>query len=63
MGTATLEEKLLRNIVYMRETVLHSIFFDLLESYNALDRYQCLDILAGYEVGLRTLRIMWTYWF
>ena len=27
-----------------------------------MDRYRCLDILAGYGVGPRTLRILQTCW-
>ena len=37
-GTATLEAKLLQNIISMRETVIHSIFPDLHKAYNALYR-------------------------
>ena len=59
---ATLEGKLLQHLIDMRDTVLHSIFFDLCKAYNTLDRDRRLDILAGYGVGTGTLRIMWTYW-
>ena len=31
-------------------------------SYNSLDRYRYLEILVGYGVGPRSLRILWTYW-
>ena len=47
----------------MRETVLHSIFLDLRKAYDALDRDRCLDILAGYGVGPRTLHVLRKYWF
>ena len=56
-GTSTLEAKLLQQIIAMRETVLRSVFLDMHKAYDALDRYQCLDILEGYGVGPRTLRI------
>ena len=46
----------------MTETVLHATLFDLSKGYNALYRDRCIDILAGYGVGLRTLRILRTYW-
>ena len=62
MGTATLEENLLKQIIAMRETFLHSIFLDILNACDALDRDQCLDILVGCVVGPRTLRVLWTYW-
>ena len=61
-GTATIEDKLLHNIINMMETVLHSISLDLCKAYDALDRDHCLGILAGYGVGPRTLRILRTYW-
>ena len=31
-------------------------------TYDALDRNRCLDILAGYGVGPKTIRIMRKYW-
>ena len=43
--------------------VFHSIFLDLRKAFDALDRDLCLDILAGYGVGPRTLHILQTYWF
>ena len=61
-GTSTLEAKLLHQLIAMRETVLHSIFLNLRKAYNNLERYRCLDILSGYGVGARTLRILRTYW-
>ena len=62
VGNSTLEENLLQQITAMRETVFHSIFLNLRKSYNALDRDLCLDILAGYGAGARTIRILQTYW-
>ena len=47
-GTTTLEEKFLHQLIDMRDTVLHSTFLDLCKAYTALDRGQCLVILAGY---------------
>ena len=52
----------MQQFIAIRETVLHYIFLDLCKAYNALDREICLDILAGYGVGLRTLHILRTYW-
>ena len=62
MGTATLKVKLLQNLITMRETILHAIFLYLRKAYDALDREICLDILAGYGLGPRTIRILRTYW-
>ena len=61
-GTATLEAKLLQNLVALREEVLYVIFLDLHKAYDALDRSRCLEILEGYGVGLRACWILWTYW-
>ena len=44
----------------MRETFLYEISLGMRKAYNALDRYICLDILAGCRVGTRTLRILRT---
>ena len=46
----------------MKETVLHAIFLNLRKAYNALGRDRYLNILAGYIVGPRTLRILRIYW-
>ena len=62
METSTLEAKVLQQLFAMRDTVLHSILLDLRKAYNTLDMYRCLDILTGFEVGIRMLRILRTYW-
>ena len=62
MKTTILDSKLVQQLIAMRERVLHYILLDLLKAYNALDRDPYLDILSGYEVGPRTLRILRTYW-
>ena len=61
MGTATLEVKLLQQVAALREAVLHAIFLDLHNSYDALERSRFLDILEGYVVGTRTLRLLRRY--
>ena len=40
MGTATLKAKLLHKLTATREAVLHTIFMDLQNVYDALDRYR-----------------------
>ena len=59
-GTATLEAKIIQQLIAMGETVLHFIFLNLRKAYNAMYRDCCLDILAGYGVGPRTLHILRT---
>ena len=44
-GTATLEAKLLQQLVALREEVLYLIFLGLHKVYEALDRSRCLEIL------------------
>ena len=46
----------------MREAVLHTIFLDLHKAYDTLDRSRCLEILEGYGVGPRSLRLFRRYW-
>ena len=43
------------------EMGFHSIFLNLRKAYDALYRDPCLDILAWYVVGPRTLRILYIY--
>ena len=61
-GTTTLKEKLLQQLVAMREMVLHTIFLGLRTAYGALDRERYLDTLARYGVGPRTICILQMYW-
>ena len=61
-GTATLEVRLLQQVTTMREAVLHAIFLDLKNSYDALDRSSCLDIMEVYGVSPRSLRLLCRYW-
>ena len=42
MGTASLEAKMLQQLVAMSQEVLYAIFLDLHKVYDALDRYRCL---------------------
>ena len=60
-GTATLEAKLLQKLAAMRDEVLYVIFLDLTKAYNALDRSRSLEILNGYGLGDRVLRLLREY--
>ena len=46
----------------MRVAVLHAIFLDLHKACDALDRSRYLDILEGYGVVPRALRLLSRYW-
>ena len=60
-GTTTHKAKQLHQLISIRETFLHSIFFYLRKAYNDLDRDRCLDILVGYGVGHSKRRILRIY--
>ena len=61
-GNTTIEVKLLQQVTSMKESVLNVILLDLHKAHNALDRYRCLEILEGYGVGPRALRLLCRYW-
>ena len=61
-GTATLEVKLIQQVVALRQAVLHEILLDLHKAYNSLDRSRCLEILEVYGMGTRDLRLLCRYW-
>ena len=60
-GTASLEAKLLKHLMAMREAVLYEVFLDLQKAYAALDQDSCLEIIEAYGVGPRALWLLWTY--
>ena len=62
-GTAAPEAKLLGQLTTMREVVLFEVFLYLQKAYDAFDRERALEFLAAYGVGLRTVRLLWTYWY
>ena len=62
MMTATLEIKLIQQVLAMREAFLQTIFLDLNKLYNSLDRSRCLAILEGYDMEPRDLRLLCRYW-
>ena len=59
---ATFEEKLFQQLISMRDTVPYAIILNLCKACYTLDMERCLDILAGYRVGPRTIRILRMYW-
>ena len=59
-GTASLEAKLLQQLMAMRKEVLYQVFLELQKVYSALDWERCLKILTVYGVGPRALRLLWT---
>ena len=50
-GTAIMEVELQQQFAWVEQEPLYQIYLDLRKAYDALDRGQCLKILAGYRVG------------
>jgi hypothetical protein len=61
-GTATMEVKLAQQLAYREQEAWHQIFLDLRKAYDAMDRGRCLDILAGYGVGPKLIRLLTHFW-
>ena len=61
-GNASLKSNMIQQVVAMREEVFYNIFLDLHKSYNILDRYRCLGILAACRVGRNAIHLLWRYW-
>jgi hypothetical protein len=56
-GTAIMEVKLQQQHAWVEQAPLYQIYLDFRKAYDALDRGQCLEILAGYGVGPNLLRL------
>ena len=63
IGTASLEVKLLQNLTVMREEVLYKVLIHLQKYYDVLDRERCMEILVGYGIRPRTMRVIRLYWY
>jgi hypothetical protein len=61
-STAHIEAKLQMQLSCVRQQTLYQVFIDLVKAYDTLDRGQTLDILEGYGVGKRTLRLLKSFW-
>ena len=61
-GTATLDANIFQQITDMRKEFLSKVFLDLWKAYDALDQERALNLLAAYEVGPMTVRLLQTYW-
>ena len=53
---------MLQELMEIRGEALYKILLDLHKAYHTLDRNRCLDILAAYRVGLRSIRFLHRYW-
>jgi hypothetical protein len=61
-STANIEAKLQMQLSCVRRQTLYQVFIDLAKAYDTLDQGRTLDILEGYEVGKRTLRLLKIFW-
>ena len=59
---ATLEDKILQQIVVLSQEVLYKIFVYLHKSYDVLNWGHDLVILEGYGVGLQICQHLTQYW-
>jgi hypothetical protein len=57
-----MEVKLQQQLAWVDKDPLYQIYLDLRKAYDALDRGQCLEILAGYSVGPSLLRLQKQFW-
>jgi hypothetical protein len=61
-GTATIEAKLTQQLAWVEQEPLYQIFVDLCKAYNHLNREKCLEIMTGYGVGPKLLRLQTQFW-
>ena len=61
-GTTTLEEKLMQQFSGITHEPLFQILLDVRKAYGSLDRGRCMDILWGYEMGMKMARLLVHHW-
>jgi hypothetical protein len=61
-GTATIEAKLAQQLAWMEQEPLYQVFVDLRKAYDHLDREWCIEIMIGYGVGPKLLRLQIQFW-
>jgi hypothetical protein len=61
-STANIEAKFQMQLSCVRRHMLYQVFIDLAKAYNTLDRGRTLEILEGYGVGKRILRLLNNFW-
>jgi hypothetical protein len=62
MGMATIEAKLAQQLSWVEQELLYQVFVDLRKAYNHLDRAKCIEIMTGYGVGPKLLRLQEKFW-
>ena len=61
-GTAIIEAKLQQELAHLQRRPLFQIYLDLKKAFDSLDRPRTLDILRGYGMGPRLLKLLETFW-
>jgi hypothetical protein len=61
-GTATIEVKLVQQLALLDQKPWHQIFLDLHKAYDAMDWEKTLEILSGYSIIPRALRLIKQFW-
>jgi hypothetical protein len=61
-GMATIEAKLAQQLAWVEQEPLYQIFVDLRKAYNHLNQEKCLEIMTGYGVGPKLLRLQTQFW-
>ncbi len=62
MGMATIEAKLAQQLAWVEQKPLFQVFVDLCKAYDHLNRAKCLEIMTGYGVGPKLLRLQEKFW-
>ncbi len=57
-----MEVKLQQQLAWVEQAPLYQIYLVLRKAYDALDQGRCLEILAGYGVGLNLLHLQKKFW-
>jgi hypothetical protein len=60
-GTATIEAKL-QQLAWVKQEPLYQVFVDLHKAYSHLNCTKCLEIMTGYGVGPKLLRLQEKFW-
>jgi hypothetical protein len=61
-GSATIESKLCIQLATIHQIPLYAICLDLHRAYDTLHRGRTLDIMRGYGVGPKVLRLLQNFW-
>jgi hypothetical protein len=62
MGTVMIEAKLAQQLAWVEQEPLYQIFVNLPKAYDHLNREKCLEIMTGYGVGPKLLRLQTQFW-